>query len=337
MKKAEIVRQNLLHNATKQVPFYCELTAQMHERLTAYTKDENFLDKFNLYLHFTQYCGYPTELADKPMFFKDDFGVIWNRSGADRDIGVIDRPLLTEDFKGFIEPVLDEKRLRKDVENLCSTAQDKFKIAGIGFSMFERSWSLCGMENALSGMIEFPDEYAELLDKICAYNCKVLDILLDYPLDGIYFGDDWGQQKGLIMGKPLWLKFIKPQMKKLYAKAKSKGAFVMQHSCGDIEEIFDDLIEIGLDCYQTFQPEIYDIEAVKTKYGAKLNFWGGISTQKLLPYATPEKVRTETKRIIEIMRKNGGYIAAPTHAVPFDVPPENLIAMLETFESFSQA
>lgn len=83
----------------------------------------------------------------------------------------------------------------------------------------------------------------------------------------------------------------------------------------------------------TFQPEIYDIEKIKEEFGKDLTFWGGISTQRLLPYATPEEVKKETARIMRIMSKNGGYIAAPTHAVPFDVPAENIIAMFEVFQN----
>ena len=88
---------------------------------------------------------------------------------------------------------------------------------------------------------------------------------------------------------------------------------------------------MGLDCYQTFQPEIYDIQQVKSTLGQRLSFWGGISTQRLLPFAEPDVVQKETARILNILGKNGGYIAAPTHAVPGDVPPENIMAMLEVF------
>jgi uroporphyrinogen decarboxylase len=117
----------------------------------------------------------------------------------------------------------------------------------------------------------------------------------------------------------------------MYKLAKDSGKFVGLHSCGDIGEVFPDLIEIGLDCYQTFQPEIYDIKMVKEKYGGRLSFWGGISTQQLLPIATPDEVREETIRIMKIMGKNGGFIAAPTHAISQDTPPENVIAMTDVF------
>jgi len=117
----------------------------------------------------------------------------------------------------------------------------------------------------------------------------------------------------------------------MYGRVKSEGLYVSQHSCGDVGKAFEDLIEIGLDCYQTFQPEIYDIVKVKAEFGGRLAFWGGISTQQLLAKATPEETRAETIRIMRIMGKGGGYIAGPTHSVPGDVPPENIEAMFEVF------
>ena len=122
-------------------------------------------------------------------------------------------------------------------------------------------------------------------------------------------------------------------MARLYEKVKASGKYVFQHSCGDCNEILPDLIEIWLDCYQTFQPEIYDLAKVKKLYGDKLTFWGGVSTQQCLPYATTDEVQAETVRVIKIMRKSGGIIIAPTHAVPFDVPPENILAMIEVFKN----
>jgi uroporphyrinogen decarboxylase len=91
------------------------------------------------------------------------------------------------------------------------------------------------------------------------------------------------------------------------------------------------MIEIGMDCYQTFQPEIYDIKKVKELYGDRLSFWGGISTQQCLPRTDAEGVRKETIRIMRILRKGGGLIIAPTHSLPRDIPPENILAMADVF------
>lgn len=196
--------------------------------------------------------------------------------------------------------------------------------------MFERAWTLTGMENLLV-YISDPEFVDTLLDNILEYNLEIIDIALEYDIDGFLFGDDWGQQKGLIMGPVLWRKFIKPGIAKMYEKVKSHGKLVAQHSCGDVSELFPDLIDIGLDIYQTFQPEIYNIKDVKKKFGKHLSFWGGISTQTLLPVATPDEVKRVTRETMEILGDGGGYIAAPTHAVPGDVPPENIAALIEVF------
>jgi uroporphyrinogen decarboxylase len=188
-----------------------------------------------------------------------------------------------------------------------------------------------GMENVLVSMVANPEELEILYDRICDYYLNLLDIALEYDIDGVYFGDDWGQQSGLIMGPHYWRRFIKPRMARLYGRVKSKGKYVFQHSCGDCHEIFPDLIEIGLDCYQTFQPEIYDIEMMKKLYGSRLTFWGGISVQRCLPFMSPEEVKSETIRIINMLRDGGGLIVAPTHAITDDVPPQNMLAMFDVF------
>jgi len=173
----------------------------------------------------------------------------------------------------------------------------------------------------------------ELLDRVVEYNLGVVDIVAQYDIDCIFYGDDWGQQKGLIMGPNLWREFIKPRLKKMYDKAKEYGMYVCQHSCGDISEIFPDLIELGLDAYNTFQPEIYDVAKMKKIFGNKITFYGGISTQRLLPNATSDEVKSEMRRLMGILGKNGGYIVAPTHAMPNDIPTENILAFLEVVQN----
>lgn len=333
MTGRERVIAALHHKEADIVPYHCDFTQQERENMKAYSGKEVFAENWNLCMHYTQYCGWPTELRDKPEHFVDDFGVEWNRSGADKDIGVVDHPLFPdpEEELSYVFPMLDEMRLRKEYDELTASKGERFCMGGLGFCMFERSWSLMGMENVLMRMLMDPEGLEKLYDNICEYNLKILDIALEYDIDGILFGDDWGQQKGLIMGPKHWRHFIKPRMKRMYDRVHESGKFVIQHSCGDCSEILEDLIEIGLDCYQTFQPEIYDIEKAKKVYGDRLSFWGGISTQQLLVQADPGKVKEETIRIMKIMKKNGGYIAAPTHAVPFDVPPENIYAMIEVF------
>jgi uroporphyrinogen decarboxylase len=231
-------------------------------------------------------------------------------------------------------PKPDLARLRSDIDNLIASRGENFCFMGFGFCMYERAWSLMGMANVLESMLVYPDELEVFFKQIGDYFLTLLDVALEYKeLDGIYFGDDWGQQHGMIMGPAHWRHFIKPQMARLYSRVKAAGKYVLQHSCGDNHEILGDLIEIGLDCYQTFQPEIYDIVDIKKRFGKNLSFWGGVSTQKVLPYVTPDELKKEITRVVNILRPSGGLIIAPTHAMPRDIPSENILAMAEVFQN----
>lgn len=333
MTHRETVIAALSHQATDPIPYQISLTGQAYTRLAQATGDPYIYEKLGGYLHGGSH-GQITALPDRPEHFQDEFGVVWNRSGADKDIGVVDHPLIEDiETSAYRFPPVNAALLRQDAQRCVDDKGDRFAVFGLGFCMFERSWSLMGMENVLMSMIAAPEALEAFYDRICDYHLQLLDILLEYDIDAVQFGDDWGQQKGLIMGPHHWRRFIKPRMARLYDRVKRAGKYVIQHSCGDCREIFPDLVEIGLDCYQTFQPEIYDIVEMKRLFGDKVTFWGGISTQRCLPYMTPAEVQQEIVRVATVLRPNGGLILAPTHAVPGDVPPENILAMNEVFHN----
>lgn len=334
MTKRERVISAIRHNDTDFVPYYIHFTQQEHEKVASYLDDNDFEQKIGNHITMTD-CKKPqVELSPGSGYWKDEFGVIWNKNGADKDIGVIDNILIPgPNLNGYKMPDIDEEYAGSQMNKLVMDSGDTFRFASIGFSMFERTWTLTGMENLLVNMLTEPEFVDELLDRILEHNLKAIDIALEYDIDGFHFGDDWGQQKGLIMGPACWRRFIKPRVAKMYERVKAKGKFVSQHSCGDISEIFSDLIDIGLNVYQTFQPEIYDIRKIKQEYGNHLTFWGGISTQRLLPFASPDEIKKVTRETIGILGKSGGYIAAPTHAVPGDVPPENIVALIEVLQN----
>jgi uroporphyrinogen decarboxylase len=334
MTRRQTIIDALEHRETKPIPYTLGLTAQAAETLRNTGHDEGLKDDFGGYITASYYDGWPAPINGKPGYFRDDFGVVWNRNGADKDIGVIEGFLIDDPEKtSYTFPKVDIKRFREEIEFQLTNRGDRFVFASFGFTMFERVWTLMGMENCLMYMIDSPEAMEVLFDRVCDFFLELVDIALEYDINGVHFGDDWGQQKGLIMGPNYWRRFIKPRMSRLYARVKNKGKFVSQHSCGDCRDIFPDLIEIGLDCYQTFQPEIYPIEEMKKLYGDKISFWGGVSTQQCLPQMNPKQVQEEIIRLIKILGKNGGFIIAPTHAVPHDVPVENILIMAEVFRN----
>ena len=158
-----------------------------------------------------------------------------------------------------------------------------------------------------------------------------------FPIDAIMFGDDWGQQKGMIMGAPIWRQFIKPYFARLFEEVKSSGKAVILHSCGDISEIISDLVDMGLDIYNTFQPEIYDMEEFKRNYGKHIIVYGGVSTQEVLAIGKPDDVQKAARKAMDILGSDGRYIAAPTHQIPVGTPLENILALVETFKQQGEA
>ena len=333
MTKRERVIAALSHRETDFIPYDVGFTIEAYEKLAAFYGDRNFQDKLGNHMKSTYYSGAFTPVPGREGYVADDFGAVWNRT-VDKDIGVVDNLMIPEPtMDGYQFPPVPEEKIRRGLEKLMAEKGDHFACAMFGFTLFERAWTLCGMENLLMYMVTDPDFVHEFFEKIVDFNMKIVNIYLEYDVDAVYFGDDWGQQSGLIMGPVMWRKFIKPHLAKMYAAVREKGLFVIQHSCGDIQEVYPDLVEIGLTAHQTFQPELFDIAALKELYRGKLAFWGGISTQQMLPFETPEGVIKKSVEIMKIMGPGGGFIVGPTHAIPGDVPPENMDAMIKLFQN----
>jgi uroporphyrinogen decarboxylase len=188
------------------------------------------------------------------------------------------------------------------------------------------------MENLMMDFLDHPDFVRRLLRAIADYNIAQATEALKYDIDAVYFGDDWGQQRGLQMGPRLWRQFVLPELKRMYSVVRDAGKLVFIHSCGKVDELFDDLIRIGLNCFNPFQPEVMDVFDIMKRYRGRLAFHGGLSTQRTLPYGSVEDVKNATRKLLEA-GADGGYIFAPAHAVEGDVPLENMLAFIETLHA----
>jgi len=328
MTKREVVIEALAFRPPPYVPWAWSMTRQCAERMRAHLGTEDlssFVDSHVLALGAD--IGRFEDLGGG--LFRDAYGVVWDRT-VDRDIGTpVDWPIKRPgDLDGYAWPDAACDAPLAEAPAQIAAAPDLFRCYQIGFSLYERAWTMRGMADLLMDMVARPEFVERLMDAIVAHNLRQVHRALALDIDAVYYGDDYGMQTGLIMGREHWRHFIKPRLARMFAPVREAGKYVFLHSCGRVTELFDDLVEIGLNCFNPFQPEVMDVFAVKRRYHGRLAFHGGMSIQKVLPFGTPQDVRAAAGALLDAGR-NGGYLFSPSHSVPYDVPPENLVAMMD--------
>ncbi|MBP3333983.1 MAG: hypothetical protein J6M35_08065 [Clostridia bacterium] len=216
--------------------------------------------------------------------------------------------------------------------------REQYLVGGfIEMGIFERIYLLMGMEEALVAYYTNEEEMCELASVVADYKIEFLKKYHEeVHMDILWYGDDWGTQTNLFISPEKWRKIIKPHTKRIYDCAKSLGIIINQHSCGKIESVLGDMIEMGADCWNPCQP-CNDLARLKKEYGSQICFIGGVDSQFVLdnPQATPDDVVTEVKRRIDEMAlPDGGYIIGPSHSVPYN--PEKLNAMMRTIKEYGR-
>lgn len=217
-----------------------------------------------------------------------------------------------------------------DALKLLRDHTDKYILVTIYGSHFEKAHPLRGIEHFLADIAGEPAFAKKLLGGIIERNLVMLDNFLAAPeIDGVLLGSDWGTQTDLMMSPDTWQEMIRPGEQREYDLVHSYGKDVWVHSCGNIEKVIPSLIEMGLDVLNPVQPEAMDLGRLKSCFGDKLAFWGGLSTQQTLPCGTPQEVKREARRVRDLMSQGGGYIFAPAQSIQGDVPAENIVALVE--------
>lgn len=212
----------------------------------------------------------------------------------------------------------------------------RYILVTVWGSHWEKAYFSRGIENFLSDIAGSPEFAQRLLDEIIRKNMVMLENIVGAPdIDGILLGSDWGSQSSLIMSPRSWRKMIAPGERKEYELLKQYGKDVFVHSCGNIQLIMPDLVELGVDALNPVQPECMDLAELKAKYGQRITYWGGISTQRTLPYGSAADVEQEAAAVIRLMSRDGGYITSPSQEIQTDVPLENLVALIETARKFA--
>jgi uroporphyrinogen decarboxylase len=331
MTRKERVKAAMAHRETDFVPYQMDCLSAAEKKLKGHFGERDLGEVIGNHIAMFEPSFYSIFKVEDlgPRKFRDAFGATWELKPGE-DIGtVIDYPLKEATLRGYHFPDPNKIMELDGIPAFIERNNDRFVVGAIGFSLYERAWIMRGIEPILMDFVENPSFVEDLFDRIVEFNLVITRRLCQFPIDAFHYGDDWGQQHGLIMSPALWRKIFKKRLKTLYDVVHNAGLPVSIHSCGDITEIIPDLIEIGVNMITPLQAEALDFNFLKKEYGKDLTFWGGVSTQRTLPYGTPDNVRAEMRERIRVLGKAGGYILAPSHELQGDIPLENMLAFID--------
>jgi uroporphyrinogen decarboxylase len=222
-------------------------------------------------------------------------------------------------------------------------AENEFAIMATPWLLFpfERAHAMQGMDRFLLNMAIEPDFAKALLERIAVYCKQLMGRFLDElgdNVDIIKIGDDLGTQESLMISPRMYRQLLKPVhadfIEFIRQRTKAKVFF---HSDGDVAPLIDDFIEIGVDILnpiQTSAGSMSDLPALKKRFGKNIVFCGGIDSHRVLPTGSVDEVRQEVRRVIQTLGPGGGFMVGAVHTVMNDVPPENVLAMVDAVEEF---
>lgn len=213
---------------------------------------------------------------------------------------------------------------------------DRVTIGNMQCTVWEQAWYLRGMENLMMDMMS-EDPIAEaILDRVTDISCRNAAAYAGAGADILFLGDDIGMQRTALMSRELYCLWLKPRLKKVIETARSvkEDILVFYHSCGYVEPFIEDLIEAGVDVLDPVQPECMDFAEIHARYHDRLSFHGTIGTQTTMPFGTPEEVRREVFKNLDIAGAKGGLLVCPTHMLEPEVPVENIAAYIQACQDY---
>lgn len=346
-----VFRRTLDHQPHERFLYYCDFTQEMARKMAeALGLPEDELSA-RLGLFRPARFGVADCYGGRPDW-RPDF---W-RYYADMDVkegstldenGVLHEPGSLYHFTHYVAPLRGEADLGRveefpfrtmipgseaglDREIAAAKARGRVTEAWVGH-IYENAWQIRGYEEFLADMALCPRVSDAILERIASRNRECAVAMARSGVDMIRTGDDVAGQQGMIFGADRWRKTLKPLWKDVYAAARAVNpdVVVWYHSDGNVMDIIEDLIEIGVNILNPVQPECMDLALLKREYGSRLVFDGAVGTQSVMPFGTPEQVRDTVRRMKDLLGAGGGLVLSPTHVLEPEVPVENVLAFVE--------
>jgi uroporphyrinogen decarboxylase len=202
-------------------------------------------------------------------------------------------------------------------------------------NIFETSWYMRGFEQVLMDVMTDEELVHAIMGRVTdfymGFFCRILEAAPG-EIDLVFTADDIGDQRGLLMPYDRLERLLKPYHRRLNDAVHERGAKVIYHTDGSIMDAVAGLADMGIDVLQALQFSADNMDPVRLKsdYGTRLCFEGGVSIQTTLPFGTAEEVRREVQERITVLGRGGGYILGPSHWIQAETPPENIVAMFDT-------
>ena len=331
----ERVRRAILYEPVDRLPTQVNYTAAMGEKLAAHfgvalddlpRRLDNHLIRVDL--------TFPRRLSADGKIRYDWWGVGFDT----KEEGYFPSfcPLAeSQDLDRFAWPDPSEPHLLDDAAKIIAADEGQhFIVPNFGFALFERAWLLRGFEVFLADTALDPGFASDLLDRITEIQLVLIRRFIALGVDGGYFGDDYGAQKNMLFSPATWRTLIKPRLARLFEPFREAGLPILMHSDGQIAPILPDLVEIGLTTLNPVQPEVIDHQWLHETFDRRLSYYGGISTQTVLPAGAPDEVRAAVAAAARALAPDGtGLMLAPSHRMMADIPMANVEALLAAFAS----
>jgi uroporphyrinogen decarboxylase len=230
----------------------------------------------------------------------------------------------------YTVPDIDRPHNFDDMRRDLAEQSGEYLVMPSGyFALYERTMALMGFQEYMTNMAAEPKAVHKLLDKVTEYRVAYAEKVVAMGFKVAHHGDDLGTQVGPLFSPRMFREFILPRLKTAWEPYNRAGLPIIMHSCGDLVPFLPDLIAIGLRVLEPVQP-VMDLAQLKREFGRDLVFWGGIETQDILPFGSPEQVKALARDTIRTLGAGGGHIIAPSQEVMNDVPIANVKALVET-------
>lgn len=192
--------------------------------------------------------------------------------------------------------------------------ESKVRMCMILNGMFERMHALMGFENALMSLLIEPEACDAFFGAVADFKIKYIEkIAKYYDMDVINAHDDYGTKDRMLMSPTTWKSLIKPHLKRIIDATHDCGLIYQHHSCGYIEPIFPDFVDIGMDAIDTLQACNTNLGRLKKEFGDKITFCGGFDNVGVLDRGgvTADEIKNEYQRTIDLLAPGGSYVAFP--------------------------